>query len=192
MITAHHIRKALGWLLPAALILAAVFWGGNAHADRAIAPGTAEAKRLACTYNPPTLHGGQTYTVWDGPNGELVKVTNYIQRITSPDCGTSYRAATNWKATKNGSPANMGAELGHYVQDGGGNNYSITPYTCYTPGYPCFGSSGADGEHSTYSAWFAPWYSADFRGRISVSQVSVLGTISNANHVSQSGYVFHP
>jgi hypothetical protein len=175
------------------LLLAAVLVAPTTTALADSSAGLPKTKNgVACTYTAPTLHGGQTYTVWSGSQGELVKVTNYIQRITSLDCGgSSYRAASNWKATKNGAPANMGAELGHYVQDDASNSYAITAYTCYTPGYPCFSSSGADGIFTTYSAWFNPWYSANFRGRLSVSQVSVAGRSSTANHVSQSGWLWH-
>jgi hypothetical protein len=178
------------------LLLAAVLVAPTTTALADSSAGLPKTKNgVACTYTAPTLHGGQTYTVWSGSQGELVKVTNYIQRITSLDCGgSSYRTASNWKATKNGAPANMGAELGHYVQDDSGNNYNPMAYSCYdapAANTACFSSSGADGEFSTYGKWFNPWYSANFRGRLSVSQVSVAGRSSTANHVSQSGWLWH-
>jgi hypothetical protein len=194
------LARALRWLVVPVLILLAIGYAGAADAGTntppspatsyAVKAGLPAAKAgVACTYNPATLHGGTVNTVWDGPTGELVKAHNYIQRITSPDCGTSVRAATNWVCTKNGAPANCGAELGHYVEDGAGSDYSITVYSCGTSGYPCFSSSGADGFHSTYSAWFAPWFQAEFRGVLSVSWVAVAGRSSNANHLSRSGWL---
>jgi hypothetical protein len=198
------LSRAIRWLVVPVLILLSIAWSARAGAEVAPKPSQAtqyavkaglpaaknvDGATVACTYNPATLHGGTVNTVWDGPTGELVKAHNYIQRITSPDCGTSVRAATNWVCTKNGSPANCGAELGHYVEDGSGSDYSITVYSCSTSGYPCFSSSGADGFHSTYSAWFAPWYQAEFRGALSVSWVAVAGRSSNANHLSRSGWL---
>ena len=153
-----------------------------------VAPGTALAKQLACTYNPPTLHAGSgPHTVWSGSQGEMVKVTNYVQKITG-SCGISVRAATNWSCTKFLADANCGAELTHWVREDGVGDWSITVYDC-TPGNSCFGSSGPDGEHTTYSAWHAASSGELYQAHVDIDQVTVVGRTSLSNHHSASGWM---
>lgn len=153
-----------------------------------VVPGTALAQQLGCTYNAPTLHAGAgPYTVWSGSQGELVRVWNYVQVITSPNCGISARSATNWLCTKFLVRANCGADLTHWIREDGVGDWSITVYDC-EPGNGCFGSSGDDGEFTTYSAWHAASSGDTFQNHLDVQEVVVVGRPSISNHHSTSGW----
>jgi hypothetical protein len=148
-------------------------------------------KTLTCTYTSPTLHGGSTgHTVWNGGNGELVSVTNYVQRITSPDCDpVSVRSATNWDCFKNGLRANCGATLLHNVERSDGSQFGSTAYDCSnSPPDACFGSSGTDGKHTTYSVWVVASSWSIARSHLFVYEVVVVGVSSGSNHHSTSAW----